>query len=452
MLKLGIVFDDEPEDGNDVLLLYSRDALPEKHKRHMKKTSRSLEMDSEGLPKMTPKAATANCNYLNVALIQEPEPRQCLAIVSHHDDASFHIQSFRREKGKSLPLVPVGKGINGEADGGNTHPIPGKTSMQFHYRMLHVFLENFERVLPAVKQLGDRIARNNTIAAITTNKGYSDLLANFACLSKARGIDIGHVLVFATDPETQELAESLGMAAFYDEKMFGSFPSKGAEFLGDTSSFKMMYAQVMCIRILSMLGYNFLFQDVDVFWFRDPIKYFEVQKDYDIYFMDDGAHWRLYAPYSANKGFFFARNNKRTKNLFSAFFGLANHVFGMNDQALLNNLLSVHAGTFGLRVEVLSKEEIQFMGGYHFHHRHDMMRPVMEGKQEPYAFHMHWSDSEDKRKYLRQMGLWHVKEEDTARHRNEKEKDPNHDKHVYTCSAEPLFRCFYRDLPSKYPC
>ena len=42
---------------------------------------------------------------------------------------------------------------------------------------------------------------------------------NFACSSQARGLDISQVLVFATDMETHELAKSLNMTSFYDEKV-----------------------------------------------------------------------------------------------------------------------------------------------------------------------------------------------------------------------------------------
>jgi hypothetical protein len=46
-------------------------------------------------------------------------------------------------------------------------------------------------------------------------------LANFACSAHARKIDISSVLVFATDPETKEIAEGLGLTAYYDERVRG---------------------------------------------------------------------------------------------------------------------------------------------------------------------------------------------------------------------------------------
>ena len=51
------------------------------------------------------------------------------------------------------------------------------------------------------------------------NFGQSELLLNFACSSKAKGLDISNVLVFATDEETKELAESVGLAAYFDKRV-----------------------------------------------------------------------------------------------------------------------------------------------------------------------------------------------------------------------------------------
>jgi len=84
-------------------------------------------------------------------------------------------------------------------------------------------------------------------------------------------------------------------------QIFGSIPSEGAERFGTDTSQQAIYAQVMCVRMLSMLGFDFLFQDVDVMWYKDPMAYFsKLNDEYDIYFMEDGARWRAYAPYFAN--------------------------------------------------------------------------------------------------------------------------------------------------------
>ena len=54
---------------------------------------------------------------------------------------------------------------------------------------------------------------------LTCNHGQSELLMNFVCSAHARGFDLKNVLVFPTDFETKELAEGMGLATFYDEKV-----------------------------------------------------------------------------------------------------------------------------------------------------------------------------------------------------------------------------------------
>ena len=66
-----------------------------------------------------------------------------------------------------------------------------------------------------------------------------------------------------------------------------------------------------------MLGYNVLFQDVDIVWFKDPQlmigSMVAEDKDADIYMQHDGNHAEFYAPYSGNTGFYHVRNTKQTQ-------------------------------------------------------------------------------------------------------------------------------------------
>ena len=62
----------------------------------------------------------------------------------------------------------------------------------------------------------------NTIIVMTCNMGQSELLVNFVCNAHSKGYDLSNVLVFPTDQSTKELAEGLGLATFYDEKVSSS--------------------------------------------------------------------------------------------------------------------------------------------------------------------------------------------------------------------------------------
>lgn len=85
---------------------------------------------------------------------------------------------------------------------------------------------------------------------------------------------------------------------FVDGQNFGDLPLEAAKRYGDRYFTAMMLAKVVCVQLVSMLGYSFLFQDVDLVWFKHPLDYFKNTKDgFDIYFQDDGGHSLRYAPY-----------------------------------------------------------------------------------------------------------------------------------------------------------
>lgn len=213
------------------------------------------------------------------------------------------------------------------------------------------------------------------------------------------------------------------------------------------------------MHMISALGYDLLFQDVDIVWYRNPLGYFTDTSnpyyDFDIYFQHDGSSTRRYAPYSPNTGFYFVRYNPRTKYFIHSLLMQGNLILGSGShQAALTTVMSEHASWRGLRVKVLSSETMQeFPGGFHFHRRKQFMRDLMEGKVKPYIFHMSWTDNKDnKRSFLEQMGDWLVKDECVGSTVSKIQSGNNHDLGKTCCLAEPIVKCHYRDKPSKIPC
>lgn len=104
----------------------------------------------------------------------------------------------------------------------------------------------------------------------------------------------------------------------------------------------------------------------------------------------------------------------------------------------------------GLKVKVLSRRDYEFPGGYHYNHFKDdpFMRSFVAGKSDPYIFHMCWTlNKDDKLKYLKQMGMWYVKNDCVGG-----DDAGNKDGSGGCCSAEPIFSCHYRDKPSIQSC
>ena len=69
-----------------------------------------------------------------------------------------------------------------------------------------------------------------------------------------------------------------------------------------------MWLKIVSVWIAVRLGYDVLFQDADLVWFRPPWEAFE-DPDVDGFFMDDGARSERFAPLYANSGFYFLRSN-----------------------------------------------------------------------------------------------------------------------------------------------
>ena len=228
-----------------------------------------------------------------------------------------------------------------------------------------------------------------------------------------------------------------------------------------------MFAKVVCVQLTSMLGYDLLFQDVDIVWYRNPLDYFHDVSNpfynFDMYFQDDGAHSDRYAPMSANSGFYYVRNNDKTRYLFTALLYSGDLIVKSHShQQALVQLMAEHSSLFGLRVKVLDREMDEFPGGWNYHSRSKMqkryMKDLMEGKiAAAEIFHMSWTKNKDnKLKFFQQMGQWYVKKECISK---SKESILGDDKSLSEsslvdacCLADAEVVCHYRDKPSIIPC
>jgi len=285
---------------------------------------------------------------------------------------------------------------------------------------------------------------------------------NLVCSSRSRGFDLGNLLLFPTDLFSKELAEGMGIATYYAEKLMESIPQEEAARYGDPTFGHIMMAKVICVHLVSELGYDILFQDVDVIWYKDPLEFFHdptsAIANFDVYFQDDGNRQERYAPYSANSGFYYIRSNQRSKLLFRTMMYSGDLIFACRShQQILITLLAEANSLSGLRVKVLSRDEDDFPGGFHYHMRRDSyMKDFVRGKKDPYIFHMSWTlNKDDKLKFLKQMGMWYVSDECV----HKKAMDilsgtsaAGGDIVSACCSAESLFTCHYKDKPSIKSC
>ena len=221
--------------------------------------------------------------------------------------------------------------------------------------------------------------------------------------------------------------------------------------------------KIRAAQLVSVLGYDFLFQDVDIVWFKHPLAYFRNHSntDFDMYFQKDGLVSKYNTPFGVNTGCYYVRNNELTQHFFTSLLLNGDTMFrSHNDQEDIGVRLADFSSVYGLKVKVIPRAEVATPGGYQFHDvspfGKDYMRKILNNTHEPYLFHMSWTDGKThKIQYLQQMGQWYVNEgcidksfnEIAAGSQTSKKTIPAH-----CCSLAPIIRCHYRDKPSIVPC
>ena len=93
--------------------------------------------------------------------------------------------------------------------------IPSKA----HWKTLGKYINNVDAVLAELRLILEKVAVDRTVIVMTCNMGQSELLINFVCTAKERGLDLNNVLVFPTDRQTKEISEGLGLATYYDARV-----------------------------------------------------------------------------------------------------------------------------------------------------------------------------------------------------------------------------------------
>eukprot|EP00579_Thalassiosira_antarctica_P006665 CAMPEP_0201880180 /NCGR_PEP_ID=MMETSP0902-20130614/10855_1 /ASSEMBLY_ACC=CAM_ASM_000551 /TAXON_ID=420261 /ORGANISM="Thalassiosira antarctica, Strain CCMP982" /LENGTH=607 /DNA_ID=CAMNT_0048408159 /DNA_START=243 /DNA_END=2066 /DNA_ORIENTATION=+ len=461
--------DNESDPGkDDVLLLYgSTKALPDINTGTVY-TDENGDTDDTSLPHFSAVDATKNCGGLNVIFTDTHGGlEQCTAIVGNYE--SYHIQRWLRIKPQggsgldvTLPLTPVGRGL--QTNGQDKFSSPSDLDALQNQALLETYFDRLGDTIAALKPMAEACAgSDNTVIVMVCNTGQSDLLINFICSAQARGFgDIvkEKVLVFATDEGMLKIAQGLGLRTFYDEKIFEKMPEKEAGRYGDRAFTQMMYAKVVTVQLINRLGHDVLFQDVDLVWYKNPIPFFHDRSnplyDFDILFQDDGARSLRYAPYSANTGFYYVRNNDKTKFLFRSLLYMGDMVISMTShQQALAALLDEHSSLTGLRVKTMSG--VDFPGGYHYHRKKEIpfLKDIVQGKHVPYLMHMSWTtNKKNKLLFFQQMGLWYTKKECENGGGVDVANGLSGEGGLETacCSAEPLVTCHFKDKPSVEQC
>jgi Nucleotide-diphospho-sugar transferase len=289
VLDTGVPVDPSIPGNQEALLLYSDEtAMPiYDTKKRKTKSIQSAASDSTAQLFSFSNASSAiqNCLRVKVVLTPPKQKGECLALVGQWE--SFHLHNFMR-----IPVIP--HGVNPRKDqfkaslendlryvarnqlkDGRVQNTPSINQTMQYYDLLQAYLHELPTTLDRLRPLAMQASLyKNTVVVLVCNWGQAELLFNFVCHAQSRGISLDSILVFCTDADTLELAQSLQLHAFDVQAAFGDMPTGAARMYGDNAFRGMMMAKVYCVHLVILLGYNVLFQDVDVVWYKNPLEYF----------------------------------------------------------------------------------------------------------------------------------------------------------------------------------
>jgi hypothetical protein len=182
----------------------------------------------------------------------------------------------------------------------------------------------------------------------------------------------------------------------------------------------MMWYKAFSVWLILKLGYNVLFQDLDIIWFKNPFPYFhnfikDFKRDHpgqqppEAFLSDDGQRTTVrYAPFYANSGFYYLISNPKTVNLAWNIMGSFDVMQSSGSHQNVFTMKLMEALDFG-SLHTQSLHLHNFSNGATFHHEKKYFSKIKNKEVVPYMFHMCWTANKaDKLKYLKESLMWYV--------------------------------------------
>ncbi|CAL9199528.1 unnamed protein product [Musa hybrid cultivar] len=208
------------------------------------------------------------------------------------------------------------------------------------------------------KVLEEAAMENKTVILTTLNTAWAtpgsiiDLFIESFQIGDGTRKLLDHLVIIALDKQAYTRCLSIHAhcfplitegADFSDEKLFMS-----AGYLS------MMWTRIEFLRLVLEKGYNFIFSDVDILWFRNPLPQFYPEVDFQIacdHFMGDAFDLENIP----NGGFNYVKSNNRTIEFYKFWHASREKFPGHHDQDVFNFIKhDPYLLEMGIRVRFLS--------------------------------------------------------------------------------------------------
>ncbi|KAJ6843809.1 uncharacterized protein M6B38_117055 [Iris pallida] len=189
------------------------------------------------------------------------------------------------------------------------------------------------------KVLEGAATEDKTVILTTLNSAWASkdsvidiFMESFRIGNGTRGL-LEHLVVIAMDREAYERCASFHPHCY-------ALVTEGVDFSGQKNFMsagylKMMWRRTNFLREVLEMGYNFVFTDTDIMWFRNPFPHFYPDGDFQIA-CDHFVGNELDLNNSPNGGFIYVKSNNRTIQFYKFWCASKERYPGRHEQDVLN--------------------------------------------------------------------------------------------------------------------
>ncbi|XP_010691066.1 uncharacterized protein At4g15970 isoform X2 [Beta vulgaris subsp. vulgaris] len=171
---------------------------------------------------------------------------------------------------------------------------------------------------------------------------------------------LNHLVVIAVDEKAYLRCQKLVTHCYFHKTKQSSEMAHEARFMSPIYM-DMMWERLAFLQTILSLGYNFLFTDTDVMWFRDPFPHFTLDSDFqtscDLF---NGMEFDIQN--SPNNGFLFVRSNHRTIKFYKFWVSSRNTYPNLHEQDVFNRIKNdIYIQKLGVKLRFLDTD---YFGGF----------------------------------------------------------------------------------------
>lgn len=207
--------------------------------------------------------------------------------------------------------------------------------------------------------MGDKTVIITTLneAWCASNSVFDLFLKSFKTGIETRKL-LDHLVVVAMDQNAYARCSSLHPHCY---ALSTNFSSSGEAYFMTPVYLQMMWKRIDFLRSVLELGYNFIFTDADIMWFRDPFKRFHHDADFQI---ACDNYWGNPKDIKnmPNGGFNYVKSNNRTIQFYKFWYSSRETYPKLHDQDVLNMIKSnPFIKNIGLEMRFL---DTKYFGGF----------------------------------------------------------------------------------------